>query len=457
MTFPMLVLCFSILINSFVITVAQNDFWGQYCGNENYTQNSAYQQNLDDVLFALTGTNNGFGFYNLTSGQANAAALCRGDIEPESCRRCVDDATRRLRQVCPNQVEAAGWYDMCFLKYSNRSMANGNAQSGLINPNNVPNSSFDQWNQRVVNLLGALRSEVVRGGLLRKYASGNISAGSLTVYGMMQCTPDLSETECDNCLARAIDTARPFERRLGIRIYLPDCFIRYESSPFFNSTWFPDPPVPPPTGTKSKFKKHQPRSHCRSNISGGSGIPRGSLLHFPETPETKEKSGYMAPEYAMEGLFSTKSDVYSFGVLLLEIVAGQRNNRFSYQDQPQNFLSTAFRLWKENKGEQLIDKRIIPDFSSNNEALRWINIALLCVQEDPQDRPTMSTVVFMLEGQWTANLPAPSEPPVSFARFAAVVSEQTTTTGDQTEHLSASLKLMLEFSRNKQERIFSHS
>lgn len=36
-------------------------------------------------------------------------------------------------------------------------------------------------------------------------------------------------------------------------------------------------------------------------------------------------SGYMAPEYAMEGLFSVKSDVYSFGVLLLEIISGRRN------------------------------------------------------------------------------------------------------------------------------------
>nr|GEV40176.1 hypothetical protein [Tanacetum cinerariifolium] len=66
----------------------------------------------------------------------------------------------------------------------------------------------------------------------------------------------------------------------------------------------------------------------------------------------KKGSGYMAPEYAMEGLFSTKSDVYSFGVLLLEIVAGQRNNRFSYQEQPQNFLSTGKR--------KVICKQIIP-------------------------------------------------------------------------------------------------
>lgn len=37
-------------------------------------------------------------------------------------------------------------------------------------------------------------------------------------------------------------------------------------------------------------------------------------------------SGYMAPEYAMRGLYSIKSDVFSFGVLLLEIVTGRRNN-----------------------------------------------------------------------------------------------------------------------------------
>lgn len=36
----------------------------------------------------------------------------------------------------------------------------------------------------------------------------------------------------------------------------------------------------------------------------------------------------MAPEYAMEGLFSVKSDVFSFGVILLEIISGKRNNGF---------------------------------------------------------------------------------------------------------------------------------
>lgn len=38
-------------------------------------------------------------------------------------------------------------------------------------------------------------------------------------------------------------------------------------------------------------------------------------------------SGYMSPEYAMEGLFSEKSDVFSFGVLLLEIVSSKKNSK----------------------------------------------------------------------------------------------------------------------------------
>lgn len=49
-------------------------------------------------------------------------------------------------------------------------------------------------------------------------------------------------------------------------------------------------------------------------------------------------SGYMSPEYAMEGIFSIKSDVYSFGVLLLEIVSGRKNNSFHDLDGPLNLV-----------------------------------------------------------------------------------------------------------------------
>lgn len=49
-------------------------------------------------------------------------------------------------------------------------------------------------------------------------------------------------------------------------------------------------------------------------------------------------SGYMPPEYAIDGLFSTKSDVYSFGVLLLEIISGQKNRGFHHPDHNLNLV-----------------------------------------------------------------------------------------------------------------------
>lgn len=55
-------------------------------------------------------------------------------------------------------------------------------------------------------------------------------------------------------------------------------------------------------------------------------------------------SGYMAPEYASEGLFSVKSDVFSFGVLTLEIVSGKRNPGFHQYGDFLNLLGYVSAL-----------------------------------------------------------------------------------------------------------------
>lgn len=116
--------------------------------------------------------------------------------------------------------------------------------------------------------------------------------------------------------------------------------------------------------------------------------------------------GYMSPEYAMEGLFSVKSDVYSFGVLLLEIISGERNNSFRSPDST-NLIRHAWKLWKDGKPEELIDPLIL-NTCNRTEALQCIHVAMLCIQSSAVQRPTMSSVVFMLEGENTS-LPQPNE------------------------------------------------
>ncbi|GMP65599.1 hypothetical protein CsSME_00026325 [Camellia sinensis var. sinensis] len=52
-------------------------------------------------------------------------------------------------------------------------------------------------------------------------------------------------------------------------------------------------------------------------------------------------SGYMSPEYAIDGHLSVKSDVFNFGVLVLEIMSGKRNRGFFYPDHNLNLLGHA--------------------------------------------------------------------------------------------------------------------
>ncbi|THG15318.1 hypothetical protein TEA_008786 [Camellia sinensis var. sinensis] len=130
--------------------------------------------------------------------------------------------------------------------------------------------------------------------------------------------------------------------------------------------------------------------------------------HQANTRRVVGTYGYMSPEYAMQGLFSEKSDVFSFGVLLLEIVSGRRNTSFYDDEHSLSLLGYAWKLWNEDNIVTLIDPMIsYQDFRS--EILRCVNVGLLCVQEFAIDRPTISTVLSMLNSE-ISYLPRPKQP-----------------------------------------------
>ncbi|KAG6408251.1 hypothetical protein SASPL_131255 [Salvia splendens] len=131
--------------------------------------------------------------------------------------------------------------------------------------------------------------------------------------------------------------------------------------------------------------------------------------------------GYMAPEYALEGLFSIKSDVFSFGVLVLEIISGKKNTGF-YQTHSLNLLGHTWDLWTSGRGVEVVEGS--PEAAV---ALRYINVGLLCVQENPNDRPNMSSVVSMLSSE-SAALPPPNKPAFS------AVNAKTSTTSLEVNH-----------------------
>ncbi|XP_028776271.1 uncharacterized protein LOC114733027 [Neltuma alba] len=119
--------------------------------------------------------------------------------------------------------------------------------------------------------------------------------------------------------------------------------------------------------------------------------------------------GYMSPEYAMYGQYSKKSDTFSFGVIMLEIISGKKNaSGLSQSQHADGLLSYAWKQWKEEKLLDILDSNI-KEFGSYNEVIKCIQIGLLCVQEDPDARPTIAAVVSYLSND-SIQLPLPQEP-----------------------------------------------
>ncbi|GJN40535.1 hypothetical protein PR202_gb29765 [Eleusine coracana subsp. coracana] len=115
--------------------------------------------------------------------------------------------------------------------------------------------------------------------------------------------------------------------------------------------------------------------------------------------------GYMSPEYALRGHYTTKLDVFSFGVLVLEIVTGRRNN---YAVNSEDLFSLVWKNWVEGTVAEIADTGLGRHYP-RGEVLKCINIGLLCVQQNPTDRPSMSAIVVML-GSDTVSLEAPYRP-----------------------------------------------
>lgn len=133
--------------------------------------------------------------------------------------------------------------------------------------------------------------------------------------------------------------------------------------------------------------------------------------------------GYMSPEYATEGIYSVKSDVFSFGVLLLEILGGKRNSGFHQYGDFLNLLGYAWHVWEERRWPEFLEASISEEIHSV-QCRRYMNIALSFVQENADDRPTMSDIVAALNSE-SVVLPEPNHPAFVNLRVSKVKESDT--------------------------------
>ncbi|KAB2026838.1 hypothetical protein ES319_D06G248200v1 [Gossypium barbadense] len=259
---------------SFTIEAQQQTYLLHYCPNTTiFSPNSTYKTNLDRLLISLTSNATaGSFFHNTTTGKHNSDIvyglfLCRGDVSTKGCQDCVSTATKDVIQRCPVEKTAVIWYDNCLIHYSNQSIFSTPAMVPkfyLINTANVSNQ--ERFNQILATTMNDGAALALNDTLpLKKFATSEANVSRFqTLYSLLQCTPDLTTSDCNTCLRGAIaDLPNCCDGKQGGRVLTPSCSIRYELYPFYNQTAVsvsaPPPPLtPPPAITPGKSKNTLP-------------------------------------------------------------------------------------------------------------------------------------------------------------------------------------------------------
>ncbi|KAJ7967627.1 Cysteine-rich receptor-kinase-like protein [Quillaja saponaria] len=274
---PLLLILSAIVMQVTLNLAQQPGYRFHFCINTSYTAISTFPVNLNMTLSNLyVNATHSNGFYNTSTGQNPDKAYglfhCRPYTSPELCRSCIKVASELITSLCPQQKEAITWYDECMLRFSNRSIFSDLEEipkAYLWNVNDIKNSGG--FNETMTGLMNSLVAQAVSS---RKLFAAGVENDTIfsSIYGLVQCTPDISTRDCRTCLTRSLsDIPKCCNGKRGGRVLKPSCIIRYETFPFYNTTaLLPPPPAPtlppPPPGTS--FAPMPPTPAASANYTG---------------------------------------------------------------------------------------------------------------------------------------------------------------------------------------------
>ncbi|MED6198182.1 hypothetical protein PIB30_063614 [Stylosanthes scabra] len=136
---------------------------------------------------------------------------------------------------CSNQADTRIWYNYCFPRHNNKTFTGQVDTSFGIFYFNVKNVTDPETFN---NKLGSLMVQIEQRLLSQKMKGlGKERLNPfVTLYALVQCTRDLSEISCAQCLAISVSNFPTFcNNRKGCRVLYSSCYVRYELYPFFLS------------------------------------------------------------------------------------------------------------------------------------------------------------------------------------------------------------------------------
>lgn len=247
-----------VVVVPFLARLAASDVLWQECdSSQNYTANSPFQSNLKQLSTTLPteASSSATLFATAAVGAipdtVYALTLCRGDTNNASaCNVCVSNAFRDAQQVCAYNMDVAVYYDPCYLRFSNQNFpaTNSNGNPIVLKNSQKVSSPVEVFDTAVRQLLNATGNYAAANSS-RRFATGEegFDSSNPTIYGLVQCTPDMSPADCRSCLGGIIALMpRYVSGMLGGRIIGVRCNFRYEVTPFFSGGPMLQLPAPAP-------------------------------------------------------------------------------------------------------------------------------------------------------------------------------------------------------------------
>ncbi|KAE8686244.1 Cysteine-rich RLK (RECEPTOR-like protein kinase) 14, putative isoform 1 [Hibiscus syriacus] len=232
----------------------------------NFTVNSTYAKNRDLILSSLLpNVSAKGGFLTESVGQNSSKVyglgMCRGDSTPDGCYTCLNSSIHDLIASCPNQKVALSWGGdpPCIARYSNRpfvGILELEPTDAGYNTGNIP-SNLTEFDTVWERLMDSVARKASNGSSALKYATGEAYFDVfLKIYALMQCTPDLSDKDCDSCLRQSVAYYESCcHGKQGGYVQKPNCWFRWDLYTFYLSNASttastlsppPSPASPPP-------------------------------------------------------------------------------------------------------------------------------------------------------------------------------------------------------------------
>ncbi|KAJ1698445.1 hypothetical protein LUZ63_006957 [Rhynchospora breviuscula] len=242
----------------------------------NFTDNSTFKSNLNLLFSTLYTSVIPSGFSNQTKGQypnqVFGLVLCRVDLSSSDCQTCLNTSITEIVSECPHSKQACIWFDNCTLRYSYKnffSKADSSEKFGYYDPSNAAWQPL-LFNDSLSSLIGTLSRKAAYDNP-RLYAAGQVEYTTGKIYGLVQCTRDLTSNECYRCLQDCAEEILSPERKGSVQWFIVtySCNVHYELYLFYDEsiTGNSMPPALAPSATTSK-----------SPTIGSSGIQHKILI-----------------------------------------------------------------------------------------------------------------------------------------------------------------------------------